>query len=125
MVTHELEDSVARENKKVEPLIEVKFGKDWRDKFDAEVDSEFAIEVKVSAIIDSLDYIRKKQAEMDKEGNGLHYWMKPVAKTTNYDVLVQGWGRWKGKDEWVTYYKERVDYKSKTVKLLSDKVAKD
>lgn len=125
VVSKELEDSVEQQNRKVKPLIEKKFGKDWYKRFDKEVDAEFEIEKKVSVLIDGLNYIEKKQGEMEKEGNGLHYIMTPVANTTKYNVSVQGWGKWKGEEEWLTYYKLLIDYKTATVKLLSDKVIKE
>lgn len=124
-VTRELVDSVARNNANVEPLIEKRYGKNWQEAFYSEVDSEFAIEQRVAALISKLDYVRKKDAEMDKEGNGLHYTMTPVAHTTTYKVSVSGWGKWNGKDEWVTYYKLLVDHKKKTLKLVSESVTKD
>lgn len=124
-VSQELQDSVEQENKKVDPLIERKYGKDWYKRYDKEVNAEFEIEKKVSAQIDKLNYIRKKQTEMEKEGNGLHYIMSPVSNSTKYNVSIEGWGKWKGEDEWLTYYKLVVDYKTKTVKLLSDKISKE
>ncbi len=125
VVTQKLEDSVVRHNKSVEPQIEKKYGKNWRDKFYKEVDTEFETEKKVTAMIDLLDYVKERQAEMEKEGNGLHYIMTPGASTTKYNVSIQGWGKWKGKDEWVTFYKLLVDYRTKSVKLLSDKIVKE
>jgi hypothetical protein len=125
IVTDELEDSVKEENGKVEPLIAKKYGKNWRDKFYKEVDIEFKIEEKVTTIIDKIEYIKKRQAAMEKEGNGLHYIMTPVANSTEYNVSVQGWGKWKGEDEWVTYYKLLVDYETQSLKLLSDKIIKE
>jgi hypothetical protein len=125
VVTQELEDSVDKHNKTIEPLIEKKYGKNWRDKFYKEVDAEFETEKKVTALIDQLDYIKKRQADMEKEGNGLQYIMTPVANSTKYNVLVQGWGKWKGEDEWMTYYGLLVDYKTRSVKLLSDRIVKE
>jgi hypothetical protein len=125
LVTKELVDSVEKHNNTVKPLIIKKYGKDWSDKFDKEVDVEFQTEKKVTALIDQLNYIKKRQAEMEKEGNGLHYIMTPVANSTKYNASIQGWGKWNGQDEWVTYYKLLVDYKAKSVKLLSDKIIKE
>lgn len=125
IITQELSDSVKQHNMTVERLIVKKHGKNWRDKFYKEVDAEFETEKKVTTFIDKLDYIKRKQADMEKEGNGLHYMMTPVANTTQYNVWVQGWGKWKGQDEWITYYKPLVDYKTKSIKLLSDKMLKE
>jgi len=49
--------------------------------------------------------------------------MDPIASTSKYHVFVQGWGKWKGKDEWVTYFEFIGDYKSKKLKLISDKIS--
>ncbi|MGE9311636.1 hypothetical protein ACLOAU_08320 [Niabella sp. CJ426] len=121
-VSKELQDSAEQHNKIIEPLIEKKYGKNWQEKFNREVDAEFELEKKVIAVVDKLDYIEKRQAEMAKEGNGLHYIMTPIRNSTKYNVSVQGWGKWNDNDEWVTYYQLLVDYKTKVVKLASDKI---
>lgn len=125
LVTQEVVDSAEKENSVIEPLIVKKYGKDWQDKFYKEVDSEFETEKKVTELIDQLSYIKKRHAEIQKVGNGLHYIMTPVANSTKYSVWVQGWGKWEGKDEWLTYYKLLIDYRRKSVKLLSNKIAKE
>ncbi|MEO8405928.1 MAG: hypothetical protein ABI480_15080 [Chitinophagaceae bacterium] len=122
IVTQELENMVEEQNRSVEPLIAKKYGKDWKDKFYKEVEAEFEIEKKVTALVDSISYIKQKQTDMEKQGNGLHYIMSPDADADRYNVWVQGWGEWKGKDKWVTYYTFLVDYQTKSVNLLSDKV---
>ena len=123
-VTQELADSAEKENSIVEALIVKKYGKDWQEKFYKEVDCEFETEKKVTALIDQLDYIKKRQAEMQKVGNSLDYIMIPVANSTKYNVWVQGWGKWKGTNEWLNYYKLVVDHKTKSIKLLSNKIVK-
>ncbi|MGC4233287.1 MAG: hypothetical protein QM594_09950 [Niabella sp.] len=124
-VSQELQDSVEQHNKIVEPLIEKKYGKNWEKKFYKEVDDEFEKEEKVITLVEKLHYIEKRQVEMEKEGNGLHYTITPIQNSTKYNVFVQGWGKWDGEDEWVTYYKLLVDYKTKSVKLISDKITRE
>jgi hypothetical protein len=122
VVTEELQDSVNTINTIVNKNIENKYGKKWREKFEREVDAEFEKEKIVSEIIDNVSYIKKKDKEMELEGNGLHYSMAPKENADEYKVSVQGWGKINKKDEWVTYYKMNVNYKTKEVKLISDKI---
>jgi hypothetical protein len=121
-ITRELENMVEKQNRLVEPLIAEKYGKDWKGKFNKDVEAEFEIEKKVIALVDTISYIERKQADMEKQGNGLHYIMSPDANADRYNVWVQGWGEWKGEDKWVVYYKLLVNYQTKSVNLMSDKM---
>ena len=122
IVTAKLQDSVRKCNTIVNKNIEKKYGKNWSEKFEKEVDIEFEKEKLVSEILDNVSYIKKKDQEMALEGNGLHYFMTPIEKTEEYNVSVQGWGKINKKDEWVTYYKIKVNYKTKEIDLVSSKV---
>jgi hypothetical protein len=123
-VSNGLKRRADRHNKKAEAAIAKKYGSDWKEKFEKEVDLEFESQEKIIALIDSLDYIQKKQAELKKEGNGLHYFMTP-ADSAKYNVSVNGWGKWNGENEWVTYYQLMVDPEAKDVRLISDKIIKE
>jgi hypothetical protein len=124
VVTEELEDSVKINNDKINKLIENKYGANWRDKFENEVDEEFKREKVVSAVLDKIDFIKKKDEQMNLEGNGLHYYMTPQGNIGNYNVSAEGWGTIDKKDVWVSYYRLTVNYKTKKYKLLDDKIKK-
>jgi hypothetical protein len=123
-VTDELVDSVDRHNKKVEALIEAKFGKSWQDTFDKEVNEERRKQKVIYDLLDNEKIILDKQKALEKEGNGLHYLFKKRNNGT-YIVRVSGWGKIKGKDTYVSYFRYVVDIEKKQVKLTSDRVIKD
>jgi hypothetical protein len=122
MVSEELVDSIKLVNEKVDRNIELKFGKDWNTKFEKEIGEEFEKEKIVTQILDKVDFIKKKDDQMHLEGNGLHYYMTPIENSTDYNVSVEGWGKIKDKDTWVSYYRMTVNYKTKNNKLLDDKM---
>lgn len=125
LVSQELIDSVKKHNEIVDRKLEIKYGKNWEVKFYQEVDIEFKKEQIITKLLDRIDYIKKKDGELDKEGNGLHYLMTPIDNSDNYNVSVQGWGKWEGKYEWLKYFKLIVNYKSKKIKLISNKIEKE
>ncbi|RZJ64483.1 MAG: hypothetical protein EOO47_26970 [Flavobacterium sp.] len=110
VVTEALTDSVKTVNKTVNKNIQDKYGKNWSDKFEKEIDEEFEKEKLITAILDQVNFIKKKDDQMDLEGNGLHYYMIPIANSTEYNVSVEGWGIIENKDAWVSYYRMTVDY---------------
>jgi hypothetical protein len=124
IVTEELVDSVNTINERVNKNIENKYGKNWNDKFEKEIAEEFEKEKVVTAILDKVDFIKKKNDQMELEGNGLQYYMTPIENTTDYSVSVEGWGTIDNKDAWVSYYRMTVNYETKKYKLLSDKIEK-
>ena len=123
-VTEELVDSVDRHNKKVEALIEAKFGKSWQVTFDKEVNEERKKQKVVYDLLDNEKRILDKQKALEKEGNGLHYQFKK-RNNESYFVRVTGWGKIKGKDTYVSYFRYVVDIEKKQVKLTSDYVIKE
>lgn len=123
-LTEELVDSVRRHNKKIEELIEKKYGKSWEVTFDKEVNEELNKQKIAYSLLDKEKRIRIKQTALLKEGNALQYHFK---KLTNgiYIVSVTGWGQIKGKDAYVSYFRYLVDIENKQVKLTSDRVIKE
>ena len=124
VVTEDLVDSVKTNNEKINKLIERKYGTNWRDRFEKEVDEEFEKEKIVTQILDKVDFIKKKDDQMDLEGNGLHYNMTPIENSSDYNVSVEGWGKIDNKDIWVSYYRMTVNYKTEKYKLLDSKIEK-
>jgi len=123
MVSEELVDSVKTINDRVDKNLEKKYGKYWNEKFEKEIDEEYEREKQITAILDKVDFIRKRDEQMGKEGNGLDYYMTPIKNSpTDYDVSVEGWSTIKNKDMWVSYYRMRVNCKTKKYKLLEDKI---
>ena len=49
--------------------------------------------------------------------------MTPIKNSpTDYDVSVEGWSTINNKDVWVSYYRMRVNYKTRKYKLIEDKI---
>jgi hypothetical protein len=125
IVTNKLVDSVEKHNKRIENLAIQRFGKNWEDKFRKEIDTEFETEQKIKTLLTSLKYIAKKDADLEKDGNGLHFYMSPTDSPSFYNVSVSGWGKINGRDEWVSYYRLTVNYSKKKVSLISNEVIKE
>ncbi len=123
-VTEELVDSVDRHNKKVETLIEAKYGKSWRLTFDKEVNGERRKQNVIYKLLNKEKRIIDKQKALEKKGNGLHFQFKKRNNAT-YFVRVSGWGQINGKDEYVSYFRYVVDIEKKQVKLTSDRVIQE
>ena len=124
VVTQELIDSVEKNNKEVEVLIENKYGKSWQTKFDKEVEEELIKQKVASSLLDKEKIIITKRKELEKEGNGLHYRFQPINKS-EYKVSATGWGQINGKDEYVSYFRYVVDIENEKVKLTSDSLMKE
>lgn len=123
IVTQELVDSAQKHNDAVEKLIAAKYGKDWRDRLNKDIDLEYQIEKCVTSLVDTLSYIRKKGAEISRFGNPFCYEYEPISNTTQCMVSVKYLGKIKGgKDtlQWLTYYVLIVDYEKKSVRLIKD-----
>ena len=124
LVTQEIIDSVAKHNKEVEALIENKYGKLWQTSFDKEVEEELIKQKVASSLLDKETIIINKRKELEVEGNGLHYYFRPINKS-EYKVSATGWGQINGKDEYVSYFRYLVDIENKKVKLTSDSLMKE
>lgn len=124
MVPKKIKDSMNTHNTIAYKNIEEKFGKDWEVEFYKEVETEYQRQSKIRVLLDSVDIIKTKQAEMKLEGNGLHYFMEPLNKSNNYMVWVNGWGKVNDADCWVTFYKYKVNYKKQKFKLIDSTIEK-
>ena len=122
--TKELVDSVRRHNKKVEVLIEKKYGKSWEVTFDKEINEELNKQKIAYSLLDKEKRITIMQTALLKEGNALQYHFKKLTNGT-YIVSVTGWGQIKGIDAYVSYFRYLVDIENKQVKLTSDRVIKE
>jgi hypothetical protein len=125
MVTTQLQDSVEKHNKAIDSIAIRLFGKNWQHKFENEVNAEFEIEQKIIKLLSALPYVRSKNEELEKEGNGLHFITTPANKIGLNNVSIEGWGKVHGRDKWVSYYRLSVNLSNKSnkyVKLLSNKI---
>ena len=124
IVSEHLRDSVKTVNDLVDARIRVKFGADWRARFDAEVEAEYSIIMEIISLVESLSYVKAKDEQLRSEGNGL-YPVIILPDAGSYEVHLVGWGDVNGESAVVTYFKFEVDGKTRSVKLLSDRPTRD
>lgn len=117
--TNELEDSITSLNSITYKKLALRYGPDWRKKFDAEVEDEFKIENEICNLIKKQKFITEKNFNQFVPYRT--HKMQPVPNSNNYIVYLEGWGEWKGYEDMEVYYTLNVNYKKQTVKILSFK----
>jgi hypothetical protein len=115
IVPLELVDSVKTENKKVYTIIEKKYGKLFWNRFEKEVDDEYAKHKKVKKLLSKQAYLQKLEQELSKENNGLNYFISPSTNEKDYDVEVYGWGKYNNESAMVSFYRLTVNVRQQTV----------
>jgi hypothetical protein len=100
--------------------LEGKLGSGWKKKFRKDVDSLYRLESGLIALVSGLDFIKVKQQELRKEGNGLHYY--PVYEKENglYRIDVNGYYE----DEFVSYYRVYLSPEDSVVKKIETGIIK-
>jgi hypothetical protein len=115
MVNQGLEDSVKKENDKVEKLIETKYGKNWWKKFDTEIEAEYNIETQIDSLIRRQTFISSK--EIVNPWPGSLFPMHPIDKKGNYLVMVNNYNKdWEEQKLYIL----KVNYKANTIKIVND-----
>lgn len=122
--SQEVADSAEKHNTAVKALIAKKHGRQWSKRFNEEVNAEFARQQQIKAWIESLDYVKKKKAEMEANGEIFFNLLTPIPHTHKYDVQIRGWEKYNGEDTFFRFYCFEVDYKTRRVQLISDKKKK-
>ena len=125
IIDSDLEDSVVKENAIVKKALTIKYGSNWRDKFDTEVDKEFKLQTKISNLLNEQPFIKNKQREIEKLEGSLDFKMYPAEKGSLYNIKVSGYEKLKNEYEYFTYYRLQVNYKTKSVKIVDDRKVKD
>jgi hypothetical protein len=124
VVSEKLIDSVKKENKRVYKILEGRFGENWKETFEKQVDTMQILQLQVEELVKKETYIVSKEKELVKAGNGLYYAIDPVDKQNIFAVKAYGWGTGNGEAELLIYYKLTVDLTKKTVTKNSDVVEK-
>lgn len=122
MVTEHLIDSVKQHNELAHAQIVEKFGQEWRELFDQEVEVELSIQLSIRELIDSQVYIHNLDSTLRTEGNGLLYLLTPVNSEEVYSAIVCGWGNWNGKRELLQYYRLLINQRIGSVEIENDVV---
>lgn len=116
VVPKTLLDSIHTENDKINLILQSKFGKKWEDGFWAEVDTMQSLQMEVEKIVKQEKYIITKEKELDKDGYGLYYDIDPATEKNTF--LVDAYS-WLADTNRITFYKMSVNYKRRSVTLLS------
>lgn len=117
VVTRELKDSVAQQNKKVEPRLIKKYGNDWMARLHKDIQAESLNQQKVYDLILQADFLKKNIIRLEEGGNAWFSNITPIPNSTVYNVTIKGLIPMDGKSEFVTFYKLAVDYKARTVTI--------
>lgn len=125
IIDSDLEDSVAKENAIVKKALTIKYGPNWRDKFDIEVDEEFKFQTTISDLLNQQQFLKDKQREIEKFEGSLAFEMYPAKKGSVYDIKVSGYEKLKNEYTYFTYYRLQINYKTKSVKIVDDRKVPD
>lgn len=90
-VTDKLVDSVATINKIAYLKIEKLNGKDWNERYERDILTEFTRDSTIIAKIEKLDFIKDKDRELEKWGNGLDFFVDSSLGQDIYRVNVLGY----------------------------------
>lgn len=114
-------DSAQRINKRTDRRIIAQYGKNWREAFYKEVETEKEIQEKVTGLLDKFSYIIEKKEKIEADGGfPLEYELKAIPNSNRYMVFARSWRMVQEKSEILFYCKLTVDYKTNIVTLLSD-----
>lgn len=92
IVSKQLEDSADRINEITYKKIVAKYGSDWREKFDKEVDSEYGRQKKILKFLQKDSFIISKNVEIEKEEMLLQYAFHLTPVNNIYKVDIYGTG---------------------------------
>ncbi|MBO9202033.1 MULTISPECIES: FEKKY domain-containing protein [Niastella] len=109
-VDKELEDSVEKENKRVNKILEQRHGKGWQIEFNRQVDTMMKLIAEAEALVKKEPYIHQ----------GHRFSTEPVEGQNIFSVKAYGWRYQNEKMQKVTYYKFTVNLATKTVTKESD-----
>jgi hypothetical protein len=124
IIESQLKDSIEKENRKVESLMNNKYGINWRSEFDNQVKEELKRQNIVIQLLEKEKNIISKKREVENEG---YYWWeytsKPITKN-EYKVNVTSWGKINGNNEIVavSYFRFYVNIEKNKVQMISDSI---
>ncbi|MGO4294895.1 hypothetical protein [Chitinophaga sp. RAB17] len=113
VIEQQLMDSAKRVNEVAEKKIIGRYGKNWRERFNKEIDALFATPERAADLVNSQDYIRQQEQGLRASGDSLHYTWSTTRKKGVYHVLVSG------SVKNTIFYKLLVDYPQSKVSILS------
>jgi hypothetical protein len=76
-------------------------------------------------VLNEQSFIKNKQKEIEKLEGSLGFEMYPAEKGSLYNIKVSGYEKLNNEYEYFTYYRLKVNYKTKFVKIVDDRKVKD
>ncbi|WP_300666281.1 hypothetical protein [Fluviicola sp.] len=124
LISEPLKDSADIANKRTDSLISMKYGKNWHQKFEKEIETEEKLLEKLIHRIEIMDCISRLDSTLAKENNGVYYLIYPYSNLRSekrYEVFVYGWGTIDKRTDLVCYYKFKFHKNRKNIELITDK----
>jgi len=121
LVSQELIDSTAKENNIVRGVLIKKYGKDFWSRFEKEVNKEQKQQEKVIKILSKQPFLQALEQQLNKDGNGINYYLEPTGNLNEYDANIYGWGVYNNTSARVSFYRLKVNLKSQVVSI-ADKI---
>lgn len=118
-----LEDSIKPLNEVTIQKIEKKYGTDWNVRFNNDVKIEFLLQEKARKVVNE-KFIKKIVKDTSKYKSDLSIWLEPTQDRSIYEAKIFGYGWFQEIDQYVIFYKLRVNLNSNKVEIISDKVEK-
>ena len=123
MVTPQFVDSVKKENDATYAILEKRLGKNWKKRFDKEVEKVKEIQYRIEALAMKEPYIIAKQQELAKHNNSLNFLITPLPDSKEWEVKAYGWET-EEYTEQLIFYKMKADPRKNKVELLSSEPEK-
>jgi|WetSurMetagenome_2_1015567.scaffolds.fasta_scaffold01666_3 hypothetical protein len=132
-VSQMLIDSVKILNEIAYNEIEKINGKDWREKYEIDVENEFKLDTLIINEVEKLDFIMKKNNELSQSNNGLHFHVDSILENEIYRVNVSGYdvttvkyenvpGHLVPSADYVSYFRIFYNYKKHMVDSVDNKI---
>lgn len=114
VIDQALIDSVARINNAANKRMEARYGNNWRSRYQQEVDAVFATPERAQELVNQQLYIWRKEQELKRNNDSLHYAWATTERKGVYKVIVSG------SLKNTIFYKLLVDYPKYKVSLLTN-----
>ncbi len=124
LISPQLKDSADRSNKRTDSLISLKYGENWHQIFEKEIEAEEKLVERLIQRIKMMDCISILDSALAKDNNEVYYLVYPYSKSRSekrYEVFVYGWGTIDKKTDFVCYYKFKLHKNRKNIELITDK----
>ncbi|MNU64015.1 hypothetical protein D3C71_532850 [compost metagenome] len=124
LISPQLKDSADSSNKHTYSLISLKYGENWYQKFEKEIEAEEKLIEEFIRRIKMMDRISLLDSTLAKEDNAVYYLIYPYSKSRSekrYEVFVYGLGTIDKKTDLICYYKFKLHKNRKNIELITDK----